>query len=82
MYFAIDGSFRNWISHISIDDDKDKKIFEWYIELDKIVRLGAKLLLKNATNRDLIGIEKNGSIMNVVTAYNKLIMSIRRELNI
>lgn len=82
MYFAIDGSFRNWISHISIDDDKDKKIFEWYIELDKIVRLSAELLLKNATNRDLIGIEKNGSVMNVVTAYNKLIISIRRELNI
>lgn len=82
IYFVIDGSFRNWISQISINDDKDKKIFEWYIKLDKILRHSAKLLLKNATNRDLIGIEKSGSIMNVVTAYNKLIMSIRRELNI
>ena len=87
MYFSIDNPFRDWLSSISLEDDKDQKIIEWYKELVKILKQNANNLLKNSTIRDLKGkgIERKDSkkefMVNVVTAYNAFISSIKKEFN-
>ena len=87
MYFSIDNPFRDWLSSISLEDDKDQKIIEWYRELNEILKQNANNLLKNSTIRDLKGkgIErkdsKKESMVNVVTAYNAFISSIKKQFN-
>ena len=85
VYFAMDQPFRNWLSHISANDDKDEKIIEWYKELEEIVNQKATNLLENATSRDLKGIVKEGSnkesVFNIVIAYNTFISSMKKLLN-
>ena len=87
MYFSIDNPFRDWLSSISLEDDKDQKIIEWYRELNEILKQNANNLLKNSTIRDLKGkgiVKKDSnkeSMVNVVTAYNAFISSIKKQFN-
>ena len=82
LYFDIDRPFRNWLSNIEMGDDKDEKIMDWYGQLYKMLKLHADKVLKNSTSRDLRGIEKENVMVNVVTAHNKFIASINKQLNI
>ncbi len=82
MYFSIDNPFKNWLSEIAVDDDKDEKIIAWYKILFTTIISNANNLLNNSTTRDLKGVEKEGDIVNVVTAYNKFIGSVNKQLNI
>ena len=71
LYFRVDKPFRNWLSSIQIDDEKDMKIREWQKILKRLVRSEADNLLKEGSSRDYIGIvnKEKGTVKNIATAY-------------
>ena len=71
LYFRVDKPFRNWLSSIQIDDEKDMKIREWKKILKRLVRSEADNLLKEGSSRDYIGIvnKEKGTVKNIATAY-------------
>lgn len=81
LYFKIDQPFRKWLSNITIEDEKDPKVREWKNLLQQMVRDEAQLLLKQGGTRDYLGIEKEGNIKNIATAYNRLERDLYRKLN-
>src|SRR5699024_2924643 len=82
LYFLIDGSFRKWLSSLSIDDDPDKKILMWNKELKNILQTQAKDILQNASSRDYKDVENNNKIINVDTAYNSFIIRLKKNLKV
>ncbi|MDO5027509.1 MAG: type I-E CRISPR-associated protein Cse1/CasA [Tissierellia bacterium] len=80
LYYLIDQPFRDWISSIEKDDDKDKKILEWRKTLKKIITKEAEKILENGNARDFKGIVKNDKIMNIATAYSYFIGRLNRLL--
>ncbi|MDO5028611.1 MAG: type I-E CRISPR-associated protein Cse1/CasA [Bacillota bacterium] len=70
LYYLVDQPFREWISSIEKDDDKDLKILEWRKTLKKIIIREADRIVAEGTNRDFRGIEKNDKTMNIATAYS------------
>ncbi|NLP22285.1 MAG: type I-E CRISPR-associated protein Cse1/CasA [Erysipelotrichaceae bacterium] len=70
MYHSIDMPFRQWISNIRLKDNKDNKILEWKNILEKHVKEQAKNDIYYANYRDYIGIEKDGEVFNIASAYN------------
>lgn len=74
MYFEIDIPFRNWISSIRPEDDKDEILIEWYKILKNIASLKASSVVAEAGPRDYKGIDKDEKgVLNIATAYNKFI---------
>lgn len=71
LYFRVDKPFRNWLSSIKIDDEKDMKISEWQKSLKRLVRSEADNLLREGSSRDYIGIvnKEKGTVKNIATAY-------------
>lgn len=71
-YFKIDQPFRQWLSSIKYEDEKDHKIFEWRQILKKLVLHEAEILLQEGSPRDYIGIIDNdkGIVKNIATAYD------------
>lgn len=80
LYFKIDKPFRDWIGSIKDEDDKDEKIREWKMTLKKLVFEAADEIIGVGDNRDLIGIEKDGKILNISTADNSFRYFVRKEL--
>lgn len=80
LYFIIDTPFRKWIAGIRYNDCKDSKIKEWWKELYKLVTREAYEFYLNGCMRDYMGMEKNGKIINIATAYNYLIRSLNNEI--
>ncbi len=70
LFFKIDQPFRQWLASIRIDDEKDSKIKEWRKMLKKLVQEEANLVLSQGGTRDYLGIEKDGRLKNIATAYN------------
>jgi CRISPR system Cascade subunit CasA len=79
-YYQIDLPFRNWLASIQPNDNKEEKIKAWRGTLRAIIEAEAKKLLDSAGNRDFIGIEKDGNIENIFTAYNKFKYKINEHL--
>ena len=80
LYFKIDKPFRDWIGSIKDDDDKDEKIREWKTTLKKLVFEAADEIIGVGDNRDLIGIEKDGKILNISTVDNSFRYFVKKEL--
>lgn len=70
MYFIIDQPFREWISSIDKNSDKEEKVFEWNEVLKDLILNQADRILKEAGPRDFKGIIKEGKTMNIATAYS------------
>ena len=80
LYFKIDYPFREWLSSILPDDEKDPKIKEWRDLLKKMVKAEAKSILGQGGTRDYLGIEKDGRIKNIATAYNSFDYLLHQQL--
>jgi hypothetical protein len=80
LYFKIDQPFRQWLSSIQMQDDKDAKIKEWRQVLKKVVKDEAKSILQQGGTRDYIGIEKDGKTKNIATAYSRFSYWIWQQL--
>ena len=80
LYFKIDQPFRQWLASIQPEDDKDSKIQEWRVLLKKIVKAEAEVILHQGGARDYLGIQKDGRIKNIATAYNSFDFWLRQQL--
>ncbi len=80
LYFKIDHPFRQWLASIRIEDAKDEKIKQWRRELKKLVRSQAEEVLSAGGYRDYMGIEEDGKVKNIATAYNRFIGRLHREI--
>lgn len=80
MYFKIDKPFRDWLTNINYDDNKDEKEQIWNKELKNLVIRQAKIIIEQASPKDFTGIIENDSVKNIVTAYNNLMSNINKKL--
>lgn len=85
LYFVIDGNFRNWISNIKFEDEKNFKMKQWEMTLRKLVLAKAEEMLYCGCPKDYLGIiigEKTSKkeIKNIATAYNSFLSFLNREL--
>lgn len=80
LYFLLNDPFKNWLSSITLDDSKDKKIKEWREILEKIVRSEADRILANANPRDFTGITIDDKAHNIITAYNSFNFFLNKKL--
>lgn len=82
MYYLIDQPFKDWISSIDSNEQIPDKIIEWRKELKTLILKQADIILKQAGNRDYMGIEKNDKILNIATAYSSFRHFLLKTLNI
>lgn len=82
IYEAVDRPFREWLEGIGTGDSMDEKTFEWRETLFTILTNETNRIIDNATYRDYRGVTiKDGTrILNIVTAHNRLIYHLRKEL--
>lgn len=80
MYYEIDKPFRDWLSTIGYEDNKDEKVETWYKNLKKLVIVQAKKILKNAAPRDVTGITENDRAKNIATAFDSFMIRINQKL--
>ena len=80
MYYEIDKPFRDWLSFIDYEDNKDEKAKAWYKDLKGLVINQAEKIIENAGPRDFTGIVEKDSVKNIATAYNNFIMRINQKL--
>lgn len=85
-YFAIDLPFREWLSGIELNDEKEKKVEQWRKKLKELILEQANHLLKTAGNRDYLGreISKNGktTYKNIEISYNKFVSQLYQDINL
>lgn len=82
MFFIIDKPFRDWISSITIDDQKDDKIFEWRIILKKLVHEQANYVVSQGSPRDYTGIYIKEKFKNIALSYNEFNYWLNRKINL
>ena len=80
MYFKIDKPFRDWLTEIDYKDNKDEKELIWKNKLKKLIIKQAETIMEQACSKDFIGIIEDSTAKNIVTAYNKLMLYINKEL--
>lgn len=80
LYFLLNDPFKNWLSSITLNDSKDKKIEEWRNILEKIVRTEADRILANANPRDYKGVTIDEKTHNIITAYNSFNYFLNKQL--
>lgn len=85
-YYNIDLPFRDWISDLKIEDEKESKIEIWRKTLITILKKMAKDILDGASNRDYIGTsvkrDKKSNVdeyLNIIIAYNRFIWSLNKS---
>lgn len=71
LYFQIDSPFKEWLATLQPDDDKEKRIAEWYDVLRQIVRRQAENIVREAGAQDYKGKVVNDQFRNIMTAYNE-----------
>ncbi len=80
MYSIIDQPFKSWISSIEPFDNKEETIIRWKNNLYSYIIESANAFVQSSNNRDLVGIEVDGRIKNIITAYNSFVRKLVKEL--
>lgn len=71
-YYEVDLPFRLWLNSLEVNQDKEKRIQEWRLNLKAIIRGQADFLIQSAGHRDYKGIIiKDKPFKNIATAYNQ-----------
>lgn len=71
LYYAVDVPFREWLASIEPSQSMNEKIAAWEKRLKQVVQNQAKEDLAKGTYRDYKGMEKEGQMVNIITAHNK-----------
>lgn len=80
-YFSIDTPFKEWLSNINPDDNKEETIKFWKLKLKKLIEDQAKSLIENASDTDYIGREnEKGKIINIPIAYETFRFYLNQKL--
>lgn len=82
LYFKIDAPFRKWIAEIQYEDEKEIKTKEWWSVLYKLTTWEAQSILQSGSLRDYTGIEREGKIKNIATAYNTFVYFLNKEIGV
>ena len=82
LYFKIDAPFRKWIAEIRYEDEKEIKTKEWWSVLYKLTTWEAQSILQSGSLRDYTGIEREGKIKNIATAYNTFVYFLNKEIGV
>ena len=81
VYFELNMPFKNWLSEITYNDNKEKKIDEWLKTLKHIVFRRAENLVKNSGNKEYIGKTNNGSVKNIASSFNIFAARLNEKIN-
>ncbi len=81
VYFELNMPFKNWLSEITYNDNKEKKIYEWLKTLKQIVFRRAENLVKNSGNKEYIGKTNNGSVKNIASSFNIFAARLNEKIN-
>lgn len=80
-YFSIDTPFKEWLSNINPNDNKEETIKSWKLKLKKLIEDQAKSLIENASDTDYIGREdEKGKIINILIAYETFRFYLNQKL--
>ena len=79
-YQRMNAPFREWLAGIHWDDSKDGKVLEWYKILKTIAKDQAQQIVRQASTRDYKGVDNNGHILNVVTAYQMFLGRLKQKI--
>lgn len=89
-YFKIDQPFRQWLSSIQYEDEKDQKVFEWRQILKKLVLREVTMLLQEDNPVDYIGRvidvadkkSKVGKYKNIAIVYDEFTYWLNQNLKV
>ena len=80
-YFSIDTPFKEWLSNINPNDNKEETVKFWKLKLKKLIEDQAKSLVENASDTDYIGREdEKGKIINIPIAYETFRFYLNQKL--
>lgn len=79
-YFNLNLPFKEWISSISYNDDKEVKTKEWLDNLKKIIFKQAEELAENASNKEYRGKTSNRSVKNIASAFNSFAAKLNKKV--
>lgn len=82
-YEQLNSPFKEWLSSLRGQDDRDAKINLWKAELEKIVIKAVDDEMQASSPRDVRGIsDDHGRPLNIFTAKNHLMYNVRRDLDL
>lgn len=80
-YQKLNDPFKEWLSQLTGDDDREQKIAEWKEKLETILFSTVRNVMKSSSPRDISGIEDDkGRLVNIFTAQRQLSYNVRKHL--
>lgn len=80
-YQKLNAPFKEWLSQLTGDDDRDQKIEQWKEQLEDILNDTVRDVMKSSSPRDVSGIEDDkGRLLNIFTARRRLNYNVRIHL--
>lgn len=81
-YQNLNEPFREWLSQLTGDDDREQKIGQWKEQLVDILNDTVDDVMKTSSPRDISGIEDDkGYLINIFTAKSRLNYNVRKYLD-
>ncbi|MCH4165471.1 MAG: type I-E CRISPR-associated protein Cse1/CasA [Lentilactobacillus diolivorans] len=81
-YQRLNEPFREWLSGLTNQDDRDEKIIFWKKQLRKYVLDSARNVVNASAPRDVGGVLKDKGLVNIFTANNHLRYRIQADLDL
>lgn len=82
-YQRLNEPFKEWLSQLTGDDDRNQKIEQWKEQLEEILRDTVRDIMKSSSPRDVSGIEDDkGRLLNIFTAQSRLSYNVRIHLDL
>ncbi|KRM44563.1 type I-E CRISPR-associated protein Cse1/CasA [Lentilactobacillus parafarraginis] len=88
-YDGLNAPFKDWLSNLSNQEDRDKKSNLWKDELEQYVLNAAKEVVQSSSPRDMAGfidmagiIDKNHGLVNIFTVSNRLRHRVQVDLDV
>ena len=80
-YQKLNAPFKEWLSQLTGDDDREQKIEQWKEQLEDILNDTVRDVMKSSSPRDVSGIEDDkGRLLNIFTARRRLNYNLRIHL--
>lgn len=80
-YQNLNEPFKAWLAQLSGDDDRDLKIKEWRAQLEDLLNVTVRDVMKTSSPRDISGIEDDkGRQVNIFIARSQLSYNVRKHL--
>lgn len=82
-YQNLNEPFKDWLSELTGNDNREKKIAEWEEKLEGILKNTVRDVMKTSSPRDVTGIkDKKENLVNIFTAQRQLNYNVRKHLGL